>query len=433
MSCSTGQPGVCSAGTTSCQAGSLVCTQNQNPTPEVCDGLDNNCDGVVDDGNPGGGASCNTGQPGVCSAGTTTCQAGSLVCARNQNPTPEVCDGVDNNCDGVTDEGNPGGGTTCNTGQPGVCSAGTTSCQAGSLVCTQNQNPAPEVCDGLDNDCDGVTDEGNPGGGASCNTGLPGACAAGTTACQGGALTCVANDPGSPEVCDGLDNDCDGMVDDGNPGGGGSCSTGQPGICSAGTVTCQAGTLVCAQDQNASPEVCDGLDNNCDGATDEGNPGGGASCSTGLPGVCAAGTTSCQSGALVCTQNVQPSPEVCDGLDNNCDGVTDEGCGFRILSPQDGAVLDCRPGASPAVVTWDPSTFDRFRLQLASLADFSNAISAGFTRDTMDSLARGPWARACAAADPFLFLRVFGQDRDVARGDPGRTAFTPVVRVTVQR
>ena len=76
----------------------------------------------------------------------------------------------------------------------------------------------------------------------------------------------------------------------------------------------------------AASEICDAIDNNCNGAVDEGNPGGGAACSTGLPGVCAAGTTSCQAGTLACAQNVSPSPEVCDGLDNNCDGIVDNGC-----------------------------------------------------------------------------------------------------------
>ena len=49
---------------------------------------------------------------------------------------------------------------------------------------------ASEVCNGLDDDCDGVVDEGNPGGGASCSTGLPTPCDTGTTLCTGGALIC---------------------------------------------------------------------------------------------------------------------------------------------------------------------------------------------------------------------------------------------------
>ncbi|HEY0881397.1 MAG TPA: MopE-related protein, partial [Archangium sp.] len=50
---------------------------------ETCDGADNNCSGAADEGNPGGGGACSTGQPGVCSAGTRACTGGMLVCQRN--------------------------------------------------------------------------------------------------------------------------------------------------------------------------------------------------------------------------------------------------------------------------------------------------------------------------------------------------------------
>src|SRR5262245_44469098 len=67
--------------------------------PEVCNGIDDDCDTQTDEGNPGGGAACSTGQQGRCAAGTETCVQGSLTCVRNENPSSEVCTGgVDEDC-----------------------------------------------------------------------------------------------------------------------------------------------------------------------------------------------------------------------------------------------------------------------------------------------------------------------------------------------
>jgi Notch-like protein len=213
--------GVCVGGTQTCVNGQWgPCSGEVVPSAEVCDGFDNDCDAVVDNGNPGGGGTCNTGQPGVCAAGTLACQNGVLVCVQNTSPSAEVCDGLDNDCDGAVDNGDPGGGGTCNTGQPGVCASGTLHCQSGALVCVPNNSPSAEVCNGLDDDCDGIVDDGNPGGGGTCTTGLPGVCATGTLECQSGSLVCVPGiQPGEKtEVCnDGLDNDCDGLTDGNDP------------------------------------------------------------------------------------------------------------------------------------------------------------------------------------------------------------------------
>ncbi len=73
-----------------------------------------------------------------------------------------------------------------------------------------------EYCDGVDNDCDGVVDEDVAGTGIACETALPGECTAGTTQCNDGVFECVSNILAEAEVCDGLDNDCDGLVDEEN-------------------------------------------------------------------------------------------------------------------------------------------------------------------------------------------------------------------------
>jgi hypothetical protein len=96
----------------------------------------------------------------------------------------------------------------------------------------------------------------------------------------------------------------------------------------------------CQQLEFASADICDGLDNNCNGLADEGNPGGGAACDTGRAGVCEAGITSCTGGEIVCNQSTAASAEICDALDNDCNGAINNGCpdsialGVGTASPQ---------------------------------------------------------------------------------------------------
>ena len=298
------------------------CEGAVQPKPETCDGVDNDCNAQADDGL--GMKTCGVG---ACTATVPACENGQVVPCTPGAPETEVCDGKDNDCNGVSDEADPQVGTVCMTGGSGVCAAGIFACTAGVLVCGGAAMPSMELCDGLDNNCDGVADDGNPEAGAACNTGLPGVCAPGVQNCAAGSLECTQNVMASAEACDGLDNNCNGAADENNPGGGGACATGLQGVCAAGTKKCSNGNIACQQNVTASAEVCDGLDNNCNGAADENNPGGGGACVTGLPGVCSAGTKKCQNGAIACTQNVMAGNETCgDNQDNNCNGAVDEGC-----------------------------------------------------------------------------------------------------------
>ncbi|MCB9714217.1 MAG: hypothetical protein H6712_10195 [Myxococcales bacterium] len=217
--------------------------------------------------------------------------------------------------------------------------------------------PMPELCNGLDDDCDGVPDDDDPEGGAACNTGMPGECADGVMTCAGGTLECAPLSAGVAEVCNGLDDDCDGTPDNGDPGGGGACNTGMPGICSDGTNSCVGGVLSCVPDQVAGAEICNGQDDDCDGAIDDGNPGGGSACGTGQPGICAAGTNTCVSGMITCQANNAPVAEICgNGLDDDCDSTVDDGCGcpFGLCSVSGSPMVNgCDPCVS-SVCAADP-------------------------------------------------------------------------------
>ena len=270
---------------------------------------------------PGGGVQCNTGNLGVCQAGVSACTNGAFTCG-GASPRAELCDGLDNDCDGTSDEGNPQGGGTCLTGNPGVCRTGAFLCTGGALICNAPQpGSITEVCDGADNDCDGSTDESFPTQGNACSTGRQGVCATGSLACVGGAQVCSGPQP-TTELCDNRDNDCDGQTDETLTR---ACST----ICGGGTETCSVGNWGGCSARQPTAEICDGADNDCDGATDESIR---RSCRTD----CGGGTQLCSSGTFGDCSAPLPSSELCDGLDNNCNGFIDDSvdCGCQYF-PRD--------------------------------------------------------------------------------------------------
>ncbi|MDC0746481.1 MopE-related protein [Polyangium mundeleinium] len=307
--------GACKDGTQTCAGGTWgPCEGETLPAAEACDSLDNDCDGTSDEDL--GQTTCGAG---ACAKTVESCVNGMPQPCNPGMPSPETCNGVDDDCNLLIDDGL--GTLTCGMG---VCQKTVQACVAGQAQMCVPSMGTTETCNGVDDNCNGQTDEGNPGGGGVCTTGLQGVCAAGVLNCQNGSLTCTATAMAGAETCDGQDNDCDGQTDEGNPGGGAVCSTGKPGICGPGTTACTNGAPVCNQNAQPVAEICNGVDDDCDGQADESNPGGGAACTTGLQGVCAAGTQTCTSGALSCKQNVMPSTEICDGKDNDCDGLIDE-------------------------------------------------------------------------------------------------------------
>jgi hypothetical protein len=190
---------------------------------------------------------------------------------------PEVCDGLDNDCNEAVDEGLDPTPTTCGVGEC-AGNVGQLECQNGTPVdtCDPLDGALPDdQCDGLDNDCDGTDDDDYVPTPTACGLGE---CAGnvGQLECQNGTPvdTCDPLDGALPDdQCDDLDNDCDGTADDDYVPTPTTCGVGE---CAGNTgeLICSGGVPVdtCDPLAGATPEACDGLDNNCDDVTDEGFP-----------------------------------------------------------------------------------------------------------------------------------------------------------------
>ncbi len=304
-------------------------TGEKKCTKEVCDKRDNDCDGVIDEGCP---CYYRGKKAGPCKEAKIN-SSGECEKPRYYSDK-ELCDGRDNNCDGSVDEG-----CQCTPGAKRSCGIDTGECEKGEQTCNNSGQwgpcqgsvgPKAETCNGKDDDCDGKIDETFPEAGKPCKTGKPGACANGKFHCTGGKLSCAAPRP-APEVCNGKDDDCDGQVDETFPEAGKPCKTGKPGDCAVGKYACDGGKLSC-NPPAAGKEDCNGKDDDCDGLIDENCP---CNYKGSTKGVCSKGQKDGKGGCL--PPPTYSATEKCgDKLDNNCDGYADEGCPCYYLGKDKG-------------------------------------------------------------------------------------------------
>ncbi len=415
-------------------AGSCCASSSCLPV-ELCNGIDDNCNNIIDDNPVDVGGTCGN-SVGDCSPGTIACctgdptMGGSCVNAHATTDGPfcvggnpgypkpaDLCDGTDDNCDG-TPNGVPPNPcyidptATMNPFNPalagvGLCRAGSQPCTTAPLpygsplcptpwpspspcpnpahtfgACTGAAGPHAEVCNGEDDDCDGTKDNNvtDPWVGTACcptgnladctNSGGGSRCSMGTYQCVMGGEECVGGVAKSPEICDGIDNDCNGVTDD-VPGLNSTCTAngannqgsckavficvvGTPGMCDG--MPCPNG-LTCDQIGTPGVEVCNGVDDDCDGIVDNPNevmmndPALMMPCDVPAPPndkpPCMAGTPVCLNGKVECTGAVTPMTNVCGEAATDCTGNPSNNCPPGSMCFQGNCVTPCGNGEFP--------------------------------------------------------------------------------------
>ena len=363
MSCGTG---ACAADAPACVGGqpSAACTPLP-PSPESCNGVDDDCNGAADDGL--GTLSCGVGG---CARTVPACDGGAPGSCVPGSPAPARGDGVDDDCNGQVDDGLAD--LACGVG---ACARTAPACAGGVPGSCVPGAPGVESCNGIDDDCDGAVDEGVVGtwfqdadfdgfgtpfvSQASC-TRPPGYVADGTD-CDDGRSDVH---PGAAELCDGVDDDCSGATADGSGEAwfGAACDGPDADRCAEGTFRCTGGVQSCSDATFDDVESCNGLDDDCDGAVDEGvgptwfrdQDGDGFGAAAVSTQACAqppghvADATDCDDARAA----VHPGAlELCDGLDTDCAPATADGAGEAWFGAAcDGADADLCPEGTYACV-----------------------------------------------------------------------------------